>query len=362
MLKLNVEKRLGAFRLKAQLEASNELLVLMGPSGAGKSTILNLVAGLLVPDAGRIVCNGQVFFQDRPQLIMLPVNRRKVGYVFQKPALFPHLDVFDNIVYGLDRLGRRQAQAQVRDLLRLLRLEGLEHRSVGQLSGGQAQRVALARSLIIEPRVLLLDEPLSALDNIIANKLRMDLVRVRRQFQVPTLMVTHSLEEAFMLGDRIAVIDDGRVLQVGSREEVFYRPANRQVARFVGMKNIFTGRVVAAHPQVGLEVQGEKFAAQLPYAELQPGREICFGIRPEDILLLPDKKAHPGAPKANALRVRVVECLPEGALYRVFLQCSGDSYDLEMLIPRHATEKYHLGIGQWCQVCLPPESIHLISD
>lgn len=180
MLKLEVEKRLGSFRLKANLEVGNELLVLMGPSGAGKSTILNLVAGLLTPDAGRIVCDDQVFFADEPDPVMLPVHRRRVGYVFQKPALFPHLDVFGNIVYGLSRQGRRQAEGKVRELLQLLRLEGLEHRSVDQLSGGQAQRVALARALIIEPRVLLLDEPLSALDNIIANKLRMDLVRVRR--------------------------------------------------------------------------------------------------------------------------------------------------------------------------------------
>lgn len=361
MLKLEVEKRLGSFRLKANLEVGNELLVLMGPSGAGKSTILNLVAGLLTPDAGRIVCDDQVFFADEPDPVMLPVHRRRVGYVFQKPALFPHLDVFGNIVYGLSRQGRRQVEGKVRELLQLLRLEGLEHRSVDQLSGGQAQRVALARALIIEPRVLLLDEPLSALDNIIANKLRMDLVRVRRQFQVPTLMVTHSLEEAFMLGDRVAVVVDGRVLQVGSREEVFYRPNNRQVARFVGMKNIFDGQVLSAHPQIGLKVRGEKFTVELPYAELPPGREVCFGIRPEDILLLPERKSNPEAPKPNTLRARIVECLPEGALYRVFLQCSGGSYDLEMLIPRHASEKYHLAIGQWCQVCLPPESIHLIS-
>jgi putative spermidine/putrescine transport system ATP-binding protein len=219
-----------------------EILILLGPSGSGKTTTLRLLAGFEQPDAGRIVVGGD-------DVTGLPPARRRFGMVFQHYALFPHLDVGENVAFGLGGRGKREAesvQAKVRETLALVELGGFERRKVQELSGGQQQRVALARALAPEPRVLLFDEPLSNLDPSLRERTRRELRQVIKRVGITSVFVTHEQEEAFDLGDRIAVLRQGRLEQIGTAEELYERPASLFVATFVGRANLFRGAAARA--------------------------------------------------------------------------------------------------------------------
>jgi molybdate transport system ATP-binding protein len=243
-LNLNLKKSFKGFNLDVALELGTELVVLFGPSGAGKSLTLKMISGLVVPDQGAVTIGGEKVF-DSGSGINTPIRKRRTGYLFQDYAVFPHMTVYENIAYGMNGL-KGAVRSRVAELLGVMRLEGLEGRYPHELSGGQRQRVALARTLATSPKILLLDEPFSALDYQVREKLRADLLNIHRLFPITTIVVTHDLEEAFMLSDKVAVINEGRIEQFGSREDVFYRPGTRNVARFVGTRNIFTGRVVSS--------------------------------------------------------------------------------------------------------------------
>ena len=217
----------------------SQVVTVLGPSGSGKTTLLRVVAGLQRPDAGR------VRLDDR-DLAHVPPHRRGIGYVFQDHALFQHRDVAGNVAFGLrmqhepkDVVARR-----VREMLDLVGLSGLERRSVATLSGGEQQRIALARALAPEPRILLLDEPLGSLDRRLRDRLVDDLERIFEQLGVTAVYVTHDQTEAFALGDRVAVMREGRIVQFGSPDEVWARPADADVARFLGFRNVRDGSVV----------------------------------------------------------------------------------------------------------------------
>ncbi|RAR52443.1 putative spermidine/putrescine transport system ATP-binding protein [Paraburkholderia unamae] len=217
---------------------AGETLVLLGPSGCGKTTTLRMIAGLETPDAG-----GRVAFGDE-DVTALPIERRKVGMVFQNYALFPNLDVRANIGYGLkiQRVPTADARARVDELLAMMRLEAHAAKPIGQLSGGQRQRVALARALAPRPRVLLLDEPLTALDARLRDTLRGEMNALLRELGVTTVYVTHDQAEAMELGDRIVVMSAGRIEQIGTPREIYYQPASRAVAQFVGTLNRIAGQ------------------------------------------------------------------------------------------------------------------------
>src|SRR5262244_2545822 len=217
--------------------ARGETLVLLGPSGCGKTTMLRIIAGLELPDEG-----GKVLF-DGNDMTTLPIERRNVGMVFQSYALFPNMSVAENIGYGLKIRGLNGAErsARVAELVALTGIEGLEHRRIDQLSGGQRQRVALARAVAVRPSVLLLDEPLTALDAALRERLRGELNRLLRTLGITTIYVTHDQAEAMALGDRIVVMSKGRIAQVGAPREIYFAPASRFVAEFVGAANILEG-------------------------------------------------------------------------------------------------------------------------
>jgi putative spermidine/putrescine transport system ATP-binding protein len=216
-----------------------ETLVLLGPSGCGKTTTLRLIAGLEFPDAG-----GQVLFGDE-DVSALPIEKRGVGMVFQNYALFPNMSVGENIAYGLKirKMPAPQRLAKIEALLEMVQLQGLSHRRIDQLSGGQRQRVALARALAVEPRVLLLDEPLTALDAKLRESLRADLNQLLRRLGITAVYVTHDQSEAMALGDRVVVMARGKIAQIGSPQDIYYRPANRFVADFIGSMNRVEGAV-----------------------------------------------------------------------------------------------------------------------
>src|SRR5262244_809577 len=217
--------------------ARGETLVLLGPSGCGKTTMLRIIAGLELPDPG-----GKVLF-DGKDMTAVPIERRNVGMVFQSYALFPNMTVADNIGYGLKirHVGAAERKARVAELVALTGIEGLEQRRVDQLSGGQRQRVALARAVAVRPSALLLDEPLTALDAALRERLRGELNRLLRMLGVTTIYVTHDQAEAMALGDRIVVMRSGAIAQTGTPREIYFSPSNRFVAEFIGAANILEG-------------------------------------------------------------------------------------------------------------------------
>jgi thiamine transport system ATP-binding protein len=216
-----------------------EVVTVLGPSGSGKSTLLRVIAGLQRPDSGRVLLDGK-------DLADVPAHRRGIGLVFQDHALFHHRDVYGNVAFGLRMRGdpRAEIAAQVRELLDLVGLAGYERRSVDTLSGGEQQRVALARALAREPSILLLDEPLGSLDRRLRDRLLEDLERLFDELHVTALYVTHDQAEAFALGDRVAVVRDGHVVQVGTPDDVWEHPVDEDVARFLGLRNVRNGTVV----------------------------------------------------------------------------------------------------------------------
>ena len=255
-----------------------ELLTLLGPSGCGKTTTLNVIAGFVAPDAGRVLIDGT-------DVSGTPAWQRGLGVVFQSYALFPHMSVADNIAFGLRErhVGRTEAAARVRDALTLVRLAGVADRRPAQLSGGQQQRVALARALVIRPRVLLLDEPLAALDRKLRQEMRAELKEIQRAVGTTTVFVTHDQHEALGLSDRVAVMNHGRIEQLGTPEEVYERPVTAFVADFVGASSVLTGRAAGGHL---VEICGARIAVRLD-RPLRAGEMVRLVIRPEHVALGP---------------------------------------------------------------------------
>ncbi|MDB5616154.1 ABC transporter ATP-binding protein [Tardiphaga sp.] len=253
---------------------SGETLVLLGPSGCGKTTMLRIIAGLEQPDAG-----GRVRFDDS-DMTSVPIEARNVGMVFQSYALFPNMSVADNIGYGLKIRGvdAKARAARIAEMVALTNIGGLENRRIEQLSGGQRQRVALARAVAIRPRVLLLDEPLTALDASLRDRLRGELNRLLRSLGITTIYVTHDQAEAMELGDRIVVMRKGAIAQIGTPREIYFRPQSRFVAEFVGAANIVEGPVVGGE----LVLPG----GRLPLTDAADAAAAVAMIRPETIRIV----------------------------------------------------------------------------
>ncbi|HSB78506.1 MAG TPA: ABC transporter ATP-binding protein [Candidatus Methylomirabilis sp.] len=294
-----------------------ELFTLVGPSGCGKTTLLRIMAGLLEQDVGSVLFNDDRMDEVPPYL-------RNIGVVFQNYAIFPHLTVGENIAYGLKarRVASERIAAKVEEASRLVQLEGLLDRTPAQLSGGQQQRVVLARALVIEPRLLLMDEPLSNLDAKLRVQIRSLIRAVQRKLQITTIYVTHDQEEALAISDTIAVMDRGRVLQVGKPWELYLRPDNRFVADFIGTMNVLPARVEGpGQSPSDLAVMTEFGERWQLRAAGQPGEMISIGVRPESLQLEPG----PNASDAwNALKGTVSEVAYLGAVVRYHVQVTAD--------------------------------------
>ena len=265
-----------------------EFLTLLGPSGCGKTTLLRLIAGFEPPDTGTIALAGA-------DITAVPPERRSLNTVFQSYALFPHLSVFENIAYGLRREKRPKDEiaARVAEALAMVELGDFARRKPHQLSGGQQQRVAIARALIKRPRLLLLDEPLSALDYKLRRAMQIELKRLQRELGITFLFVTHDQEEALSMSDRIAVLCDGALQQLGTPRDIYERPANLFTARFVGEANLFPARVVAlSDTSVTLDIRGVRRERCRPDFALTVGQNLSLLLRPEDIRVLAADAEH----------------------------------------------------------------------
>ncbi|HWK47617.1 MAG TPA: ABC transporter ATP-binding protein [Stellaceae bacterium] len=299
---ISVGKNYGTVRVldgvSAHFEAGR-FTSLLGPSGSGKTTLLRIVAGFVIPEEGEVRIGGTPVTDE-------PVWRRNIGMVFQSYALFPHMTVAENVVFGLNRRGVRGAAAarEVARALELVRLPDFGDRKPKQLSGGQQQRVALARAIVTRPRVLLLDEPLSALDRRLRQEMQVELRRIQRESGLTTIFVTHDQEEALTLSDRIAILDRGRIVQEGAPNEIYEKPRTRFAAAFLGDANFFQGRVTAA----GIDVAG----GVLRTAEPLPGLDttVTVAVRPEKITI---SLVAPVEPDQNRLAATVREVVYAGA-------------------------------------------------
>lgn len=312
----SVSKRFGNFVALDNVTLdvpSGELLALLGPSGSGKTTLLRIIAGLETAD------NGTVRYQDE-DVTRQTARERNVGFVFQHYALFRHMNVFENVAFGL-RVRKRKAadiERRVRELLHLVRLESFERRYPSQLSGGQRQRVALARALAIEPKVLLLDEPFGALDAKVRQELRQWLRRLHDEIHMTSVFVTHDQEEAFEVADRVAVMQRGRIEQVGSPQEVFEKPANRFVIDFLGNVNVFHGRV-----QNG-RAQWQHFEWDLPDDSHAEGAPVAVYVRPHELEL--ERTAN----CVQSLRARVERINAAGAVAKVAVTAAEFGIDMNV--------------------------------
>lgn len=287
-LRVDVSRRLSGFELHVRLDAGAEVLVLFGPSGAGKTMVLDTIAGLTSADEGEIVLGRRTLFRKgrTGPAADLPARRRRVGYVMQAYALFPHMTAVANVAYPL----RRQpgAGATAHSLLERVSMDHLADRYPCELSGGQQQRVALARALATGSSLLLLDEPFAALDGAIRTRLQSDLTRLRHELDLTMVLVTHQLEDAFAMGDRIAVMQGGRVEQVGEIGDVFRRPANQGVAEIMGIRNLLRARVTDAGAATRLDWHGLEL--ETGPARVAAGDTVTAYLRPEDIkIIYPDR-------------------------------------------------------------------------
>ena len=369
-LAVALTKALPGFTLDVQWTAGDGVAVLFGPSGAGKSLTLACLAGLVRPDAGRIVVDGRVLF-DGAAGIDLPPQRRRVGYVFQGLALFPHLTVAENVGFGLRDRPRAERERAVRDVIERLGLGGLEARRPGEVSGGQRQRVALGRALAIDPALLLLDEPLSALDLPLRRALRDELRATLAELRTAAVVVTHDFTEAYRLGDRIVVYEHGRVVQAAPRSELLWQPASEAVARIMSIPNILRGTVIKATPD---RIQFN-WRGQLLEAVNSPGRAylpppdaaLAFFIRPEYVRLI-RKDRGPADPShhMNVMHGTVVDEADFGTTWtlRIRLDEPGPpaqgAWDIEVEVPHLVYEILEIDRDRRWDFSIHRGSIHVL--
>ena len=358
----SLHKRLGAFDLDAHFSSHAGRVVLFGPSGSGKSVTLQCLAGLLTPDNGRIVAGDQLLF-DHALRVNVGPEQRRIGYVPQQAALFPHLNVAENVGYGLRRAPAHERDDTVATLLRLVQLESFASRRPGQLSGGEQQRVALARALATDPRLMLLDEPFSALDTPVRAALRQELLDLQLALGFAWLFVTHDLEEAYQLGDEIAVYQSGRILQSGPREDVFYRPRDVEVARLVGFDNIFPVSP-ANDGRVRLESGLELAVSPLGNRSPELGTPIYACIRAEDVRMVRKDREPRGMAEGTRVTGTVADERHLGftVALRFALQCPAQAVDLWVDVAVPAYRSLDLANNRDWELFVPAEAVHLVGS
>ncbi|OGA04180.1 MAG: hypothetical protein A3H35_08845 [Betaproteobacteria bacterium RIFCSPLOWO2_02_FULL_62_17] len=360
---LNVCLRQSApIALDAELScARGELLALVGPSGSGKTSILRSIAGLMEAKEGRIVCDGAVWFDSHGDVNLTPQHRR-VGVVFQHFALFPHLSALENIMEAMLEIPRPQRKLRAQDWLNRLHLQGLESRKSAQLSGGQQQRVALARALAREPRALLLDEPFSAVDRTTRETLFEELAGLRRELSMPVVLVTHDLDEALLLADRMTILAQGKTLQSGAPFDVVTRPDTMEVARLVGQKNLFRAGIVEHLPELGITIiewRKRRLQARLQ-TEFAPRSQVTWTI-PRSHLVLPSAGQPPRGGNVNKVRGRISALIRLGETAALSVDVDGAGRPPVFIsVPLHMALDDRLSAGMDIDFSFLPEGIHLM--
>ena len=347
------------FSLNVDFTAPPGFTILFGASGSGKTTLLDCIAGLTIPDSGAITVGSKKFF-DAPTRRTVPVSERNVGYVFQELALFPHLTVEANVGYGLNRSSHIDRGRRVKAILNAFRIGALVDRRPGKISGGERQRVALARALVTDPCILLLDEPLAALDGATKAHILDDLRDWNREHRIPILYVTHSREEVFALGERVLVLDQGRILAQGSPHEVMGAPRQEMVAQLAGFENIFDATVVSVHEDRGTmtcRLGSSTVEMETPLIRTNVGATLRIGIRAGDVLLATVRPEGLSARNVIAGKVISLACRDVIIAARVDV-----GIEIEVHLTLAARDALHLSAGREVWLVVKTHSCHLMAN
>lgn len=340
---------------------SGEMLALVGPSGSGKTTILRAIAGLYHPQNSHITCQDEVW-QNSARKLFLPTHQRHVGLVFQNYALFPHMTVLDNVQQALTKMPKPQRRALTLDLLQKVHLQGLEQRYPKTLSGGQQQRVAVARALARNPKVLLLDEPFSAVDQVTRRKLYRELLALRQKLAMPMILVTHDLEESTLLADRIALLYKGEILQTGTPEFVSAHPKTATVARLMDQQNLFTAQILEHdYPVKKTRIRWRGMILDTIYQPQFPVNErVCWMIQSANVLLHRRDRPSNGD-KENPLQGAIIEYMESNGLANLLVEVDQQlKINIAMNVPLHVAKRNHLGLNEKIAISLLSEGIHLM--
>ena len=377
MLSVRIRKRLGPilrapesasgdrtmsdFTLDVDFEAAPGVTVLFGASGSGKTTTLQSIAGLIRPDSGRIAINGDPLF-DSDAIIDLPIRKRRVGYVFQNLALFPHLTARENVEFAMSGSDRRYRSRRADEMMQSLHISHTADRLPRDISGGEAQRVALARALCSAPRLLLLDEPLSAIDEATKLGVIRDLKELNRQLRLPIIYVTHGRDEAIALGSEVIIYERGRVITRGEPLEVFGSPVTMGVARLSAGENIFDGVVIKKNAEAGtmkIEVRAAGGACRLdvPVSDRAPGDRVRVAVRPGDILLATEEPRFTSARNVQPGRIESIEDRSDRTEVRV---ASGVIWSVS--VTRQAVNDLGLATGKQVWLAIKTYSCHMVDN
>ena len=354
-LEFAASTKVGTFAFDAELTVRNEIVVLFGHSGAGKSLTLRMVAGLLRPQAGRIVIDGTTVFDSASKVDVTPQFRR-TGYVVQDLALFPHMTVAENVAFGMQG-NATEKRTSVVSVLSSFGLHGFEGRMPRSLSGGQQQRVALARALGRGAKLLLLDEPFSALDESLRGDLRRELLRLREEMGLTILFVTHDLREAHLLADRIAVFDDGSVLQLDSRDAVFRRPASRRVAELTGVANVLRGAVVGEDDAI-MRIAVGPWTLRCNRSLARTGDAVDIAIRAERVVLRRNETASSNA--VNVFPAQIVQESAYGPAHVLRLRLEGSEICVDAELAARPYEVLGVATRKHWLIELPVEDLHVM--
>ena len=362
-LRVGFQKRLSAhsqeFVLDVQFEAQPGFTILFGASGAGKTTLLDCIAGLTTPDSGRISISDRVLF-DCSQGINIPVAKRRIGYVLQDLALFPHMTVAQNVAFGLAHLPQSAQAERATAILESLRISLLAQRKAREISGGEAQRVALARTLVTIPEVLLLDEPLAAIDAPTKSQIIQDLREWNRTHRIPILYITHSRDEVFALGERVIVLEAGKILAQGTPHDVMLAPMQETVAQLAGFENIFDAEVQAVRPERGtmtcrIAGEGGAIFLETPLVHGGAGSSLRVGIRAGDILLATSPPV--GLSARNVIPGRIESLAQRDVIVHAQVKCR---ITMEVHLTLAARDSLQLEPGKEVWLVIKTHSCHLM--
>jgi molybdate transport system ATP-binding protein len=356
--------------LDARWASEAPIVALVGPSGSGKTLTLQCIAGLIMPDEGRIVCAGRVL-ADSAERVHLPPQARRIGYVFQGYALFPHMTVLQNVAYGLRADSRSIRTDRTVAIIDRLGLSALQSRYPSELSGGQQQRVALARALATDPDLLLLDEPLSALDAPLRRELRAEVAQTLREWGKITVLVTHDLAEAYQIADVVVLCEDGRTTDAIPKTDLLWNPSSERVARLIGSRNILHGTIAeVGEDSIVLNWRGGRIeAASSPSHALhaRPGDDLAFFVRAEYVRLIRKDRSVPDSLRlSNVFQGEIVGDRDEGTTWVLFFRLaaagapSQGSYDLEIEIPKLVYERLNVSADRHWEVSIHPGSIQVL--
>lgn len=345
--------------LEAEFDcAPGEILALTGPSGSGKTTLLRAIAGLVQPRQALIQCGGETWV-DTAAGRAQPARERRVGFVFQHYGLFPHMSALENVMAASRDAPVRTRRERALTLLERVHLKGLEDRRPAELSGGQQQRVAVARALARDPKVLLLDEPFSAVDRATRERLYHELAALRRELRMPVVLVTHDLDEAAMLADRLCILHHGTTLQAAPPQELRLRPRNALVARLIGMSNVFEGIVLDQLPgETRLSWPGGVLQAR-PQPDFAPGSPVLWAVPASHIVLHRRERASRGE-RENPISGTLLDCIALGDNTSISLKAHKGDALLRFSVPTHVARRNALAIGERATVSLLAEGIHLM--